>query len=694
MAFSSYSPNGKSLSIYANLAGAGAAGGVIVYNTLTFTGEVNGALTKVTNITDEDNTPTLDMKNASSEFEILKNTKISGDLTVTGATTTVSSQTVTLEDNSLLISSENTANITDQIYYGKFNDGAAKYNMIVLNKNDDSGKVFLYQSTSEPTGTVQGTPSKLSLVCSDISAEDSITLINTGVSNYTNTIQGSASQTGNVTYYLPPSVPAGNRYLYMDNGGKILTTSESPAAGEETVSSDGSALSLAVLISKIENYDSLKVNSLFNVTLAVGAQGQSKIIQLNGCIAHVQTAWGTYRLFNNNVLDLLYDADLGWISKTLTPIVTYQQSSKLLGSGYSGTPRQGLRVAISGDGNTIASAGENDNGGVGAVWIFVRSSGSTWTQQGSKLVSSDFSGGPNFRATSLSYDGNTLAFAGKNSTKNGAGQGQAVIFTRSGTTWSEQKANLFPSDPLISSNQNFGQGVSLDHSGNYLIVSASSDTGSGTFSAVWVFSRSGSTWSQVQRLTPTGGDSSEGFQRCELCGKNLTFAVGAPSDGTDGAVYIYEFGGSTWSQTQRITTSSTTSLGSSLDISDDGYVLAVGDENESGGRGRIFRYNGSTYVAEKIFTKSGSSYMGSACALSENGEFVIFGDFDGGTGSYGTIYCYKYEAGEWIETHQIAQPDDRSANTNFSISMDYAKGTLVIGGNGNDSEVGAAWIYN
>src|SRR5258705_13895169 len=62
-----------------------------------------------------------------------------------------------------------------------------------------------------------------------------------------------------------------------------------------------------------------------------------------------------------------------------------QQGPKLVGTGENGLPRQGFSVWLSFDGNTAIVGGPFDNGNAGAVWVFVRS-GSTWTQQGSKLV--------------------------------------------------------------------------------------------------------------------------------------------------------------------------------------------------------------------------------------------------------------------------------------------------------------------
>ena len=52
-------------------------------------------------------------------------------------------------------------------------------------------------------------------------------------------------------------------------------------------------------------------------------------------------------------------------------------------------------MALSANGNTALIGGPGDNGDVGATWVFTRS-GSTWTQQGEKLTGSGESGAGEF----------------------------------------------------------------------------------------------------------------------------------------------------------------------------------------------------------------------------------------------------------------------------------------------------------
>ena len=118
---------------------------------------------------------------------------------------------------------------------------------------------------------------------------------------------------------------------------------------------------------------------------------------------------------------------------TIDPFV--QQGPKFAPAGAIGQVFIGLDVALSADGNTALVAASGDNNGVGAVWVFTRS-GSTWTQQGPKLTAADEIAHGNFGSgVALSADGNTALVGGQN---DNGGAGAAWIFTRSGSTWTQQ----------------------------------------------------------------------------------------------------------------------------------------------------------------------------------------------------------------------------------------------------------------
>src|SRR5581483_179788 len=171
---------------------------------------------------------------------------------------------------------------------------------------------------------------------------------------------------------------------------------------------------------------------------------------------------------------------------------TWSEQAKLLaGAEGEGEAEFGTAAALSADGNTALIGAPFDNKEKGAVWAFARS-GSKWSQQGPKVTPSDETENAQFGASvALSADGNTGLMGGP-----GEGGGGAWAFTRSGSTWTQQGSRLTPSDE--SGAGGFGSGVALSADGNLALIGAPTDelkalqpTG-----AAWEFARTGSAWSQ------------------------------------------------------------------------------------------------------------------------------------------------------------------------------------------------------
>jgi hypothetical protein len=88
------------------------------------------------------------------------------------------------------------------------------------------------------------------------------------------------------------------------------------------------------------------------------------------------------------------------------------QGGELTGSDEIGGDDFGGSVALSSDGNTVLIGGEEDDRGIGAVWVFTRV-GEIWTQQGEKLTGSGESGTGLFgTSVALSSNGNTALIGG------------------------------------------------------------------------------------------------------------------------------------------------------------------------------------------------------------------------------------------------------------------------------------------
>ena len=155
---------------------------------------------------------------------------------------------------------------------------------------------------------------------------------------------------------------------------------------------------------------------------------------------------------------------------TIDPLI--QQGSKLTGSGATSSANFGYSVAVSGDGKTALIGGSSDNGNAGAAWVFTRS-GTTWTQQTTtKLTPSDESGNAQFGITvALSSDGNTALIGGN---ADNSYVGAAWVFTRSGTTWTQQTTTKLTATDE-SGNAFFGNSVALSSDGNTALIGGDAD---------------------------------------------------------------------------------------------------------------------------------------------------------------------------------------------------------------------------
>jgi len=93
----------------------------------------------------------------------------------------------------------------------------------------------------------------------------------------------------------------------------------------------------------------------------------------------------------------------------------------------------GMSVALSGDGNTAVAGGQEDNGWVGAAWVYTRSGG-VWSQQSTKLVGTGAVGGAEQGVSAaISGDGGTVILGGP---ADNSWAGAAWVFSNSTyATW-------------------------------------------------------------------------------------------------------------------------------------------------------------------------------------------------------------------------------------------------------------------
>lgn len=209
--------------------------------------------------------------------------------------------------------------------------------------------------------------------------------------------------------------------------------------------------------------------------------------------------------------------------------------------------------------------------------------------------------------TQLIINGGTAGIGGNQADNGTTDSGAVYIFTRSGASWSQQ-AYVKASNP--DAYDKFGRSVSLTQAGDTLAVGAHQEKSSATgmngdqadntlveAGAVYVFTRSGTSWSQQAYVKASNTNAGDAF------GSSLTLAgdvlaVGAPGEASSstgpganqadnsasssGAVYLFERSDETWAQRAYLKASNpgaNDSFGSSVALA--AGTLLVGARQES-----------------------------------------------------------------------------------------------------------------
>lgn len=384
-------------------------------------------------------------------------------------------------------------------------------------------------------------------------------------------------------------------------------------------------------------------------------------------------------------------------SITTNGIPNVQQGNKLVGGGNAGISQQAYSMALSADGNTAIVGAKGDNNDQGAVWIFVRI-GTTWSQQGNKLVGTGSIGqAAQGVSVAISADGNT-AIVGGNLDNNGIGA--AWIFVRNGITWSQQGNKLVGSGFIGSPNQGFS--VSISANGNTAIIGGSNDDSN--IGAVWVFAKTGITWSQLgNKLVGTGfiGESYQGYS-ASISADGNTIIVGGHFDNYgQGAAWIFARTVNLWTQqgVKLVGTGASGAIqGCSVSLSADGNTAIVGGQFDyPSGAAWVFTRIGNTWSQQGtklVGTNAiGSSQQGQCVRLSADGNTAIIGGYNDNS-KIGAAWIFKRSGTNW------SQQGNKLIGTSFSgipqlgwsVAISADGKTILVGGN-QDNSIGATWVF-
>ena len=328
----------------------------------------------------------------------------------------------------------------------------------------------------------------------------------------------------------------------------------------------------------------------------------------------------------------------------------------------------GFSVSLSGDGHTMAVGAPYENGNAGAVYVFIYN-GSTWVQE-EYLKASDAAANDNFGfSVVLSEDGNILAVGANGATSN---TGAVYVNSRSGSTWTQE--SVITASNAAGSDE-FGFSLSLSDDGNSLVVGAIGED------------------SDANAITTDGTGE------------------GDNSAGSAGAAYMFLRSGGSWPQQAYVKASNSDpsdQFGWAVSLSGDGNTLAVGANKEgSEGAAYVFVFSGGIWTQQARLqatdeeSNSGDEF-GFSLSLSDDGNTLAVGaPYEGDDRIlfpdrlYGQIYVFSRIGSAWTENaNERASDKENGAEFGFSLSLSGDGQTLVVGAPGEASDAGRAYLFS
>jgi uncharacterized repeat protein (TIGR01451 family) len=358
----------------------------------------------------------------------------------------------------------------------------------------------------------------------------------------------------------------------------------------------------------------------------------------------------------------------------------------------------GSSVAVDGDTLVVGARGSQfvQSQDPGSAYVFVRS-GTTWTEQ-QKLTASDGAANDAF-GISVSVAGDTLVVGSYfNDSLPGTGrEGAAYVFVRSGTTWTEQQKLTAPDGAHLDL-----FGISVSVSDDTVVVGAAwhDAPGGGDEGAAYVFARSGTTWTLQQEILAPDAAPSDGFGGSVALSGDTAVISAVGDDSSAGSVYVFVRSGAIWTQQQKIPASLGAYFGNSVSISGDTLVAGAIGYQQNAGVAYVFVRSGTTWTQQQQLLAS-DLMMGAAFgdSVSISGDTVVVGApgaaIPGGAQA-GAMYVFSRSGTTWTEQQKLFASDGEPVDA-FGSAVSVSGDTAVAGALEDDTagavDAGSVHVY-
>jgi hypothetical protein len=380
----------------------------------------------------------------------------------------------------------------------------------------------------------------------------------------------------------------------------------------------------------------------------------------------------------------------------------WAQESELLASDAAVGDNFGWSVSVSGSIAVIGAYTKKigTNTSQGAAYVFTRS-GTTWTQQ-QELTASDGAAGDWF-GYSVSLSGTTVVIgAPQKNVGSNVSQGAAYVFALAGSAWSQMQELTTPFSG------NFGWSVALDGSTALIGASGSTVNMNPNQGFAYVYVRSGSTWGQQQQLAASDGVTSDQFGYSVAVSGNTAVVSAANkkvgANASQGAAYVFTRSGSSWTQQQKLTSSdgaANDEFGYSVSLS--GSTALIGapfkkvGTNTSQGAAYVFAGSGSTWSQQQeLVSSDGAAGDEFGYSVAVTGSRVLVGAVFktiNSANDQGAAYVFVGSGTTWTQQQELTASDGTSQNW-FGSAVSLNGTTALIGATWRLSTTGAAYVFN
>ena len=377
--------------------------------------------------------------------------------------------------------------------------------------------------------------------------------------------------------------------------------------------------------------------------------------------------------------------------------------------GEGGNDMHGEGVALSGNSMIVGAWRAPSQNNRGAAYVFVRN-GTSWSEQQKLLPDGGVVNNDRF-GFAVDIDGDTavVGATGKNTNR-----GAVYVFVRNGATWTQQQQ--LTADDGAAQDQ-FGSAVAI--SGNTIIVGSWMDSvgANARQGSAFVFTRSGTTWSQEIKLTASGGATNDLFGASVALVSGVA-VVGTRQDFTsplgNGKAYVFtRLSPASWFQQQLSAPDGESGdvFGNSVAISTNADTIVVGAYRKDNGSftdqgaAYVFVGGGGNYVFQQKLLGSlgvnGGPFGQFGEAVAVDGETIITSaprlDGFGNPGHRGVVYVFDRNGATWTETQAISDPSAVGSLATFGTSVSMNGDSFAVSSPGErvlaNAGQGAAYVF-